>query len=182
MNYDGTEPTPHRPARPTQTRQGGLNQRRGNHQQRRRHSEPLSLLKRMKTFHKRRQSSCDKLGTGSSIRLIHGTASESRRKRRIVRRLSLDLFRRKRCTSEPMIYPGTQPRSREEVVNDIYQLFYGHATRYLPLAMLSGADPRFSTFYNQNYGTSKTAKKKFGFKYGLGGSLSNLGSFKKSHC
>ena len=163
MNYDGREPTYHRPSRSiqsrhggsiqprpgrsTQPRHGGLNQRHGNHQQRQRHSEPLSLLKRMKTFHKRRQSSSDKLETGSSVRRTHRTASEPRRRRSIVRRPSLALFRRKKCMSEPMIYPGTQPRSPEEVVNNIYQLFYGHTTRYISLAMLSGADPRFSTFY-----------------------------------
>ena len=90
-------------------RDGGMNPGRENHHIRRRHSEPLSLFKRLKTFRKRRQSPIDRLRSGSSVKRMQRTSSEPKRSR--VRCPSLDVLRRKRCPSEPMLYPGYVPRT-----------------------------------------------------------------------
>ena len=44
---------------------------------------------------------------------------------RNTRRQSLEIFRRSRRASEPLLYPGLQTKSTDEVKTNLYQLFYG---------------------------------------------------------
>ena len=82
---------------------------------RRRNSEPVSLFKRMRTLRKQGWS-------------IKGTKKMKRTNSEpgwAARRPSWDLFSRKRSPSEPELYPGATAHNKDDVIMNMYKLFYG---------------------------------------------------------
>ena len=83
----------------------------------RRHSEPVSLFTRIKTWRKRRRFS---KGTKRVKRTISvaGTTWTAKRP-------SWDLFRRERSPSEPPLHSGQHVKNWDDVIMNIYGLFCG---------------------------------------------------------